>query len=225
VNLHTKLNNAVKAYDKLLEERLSYAAQRARTPSYSNYYDSYSNQVHPPAASQQQYSTPPVVTNYSPYPQTPIALPLSHPTAQTPVQHQAYVYPQGQPAQTSTIQHQQPISYAAPPTPQAYQPPASQYYPTVDAGAGAGAGAGAAVAPLPQQQQPYQALAAPVQNTIPPTQQESQQYQQPPYFDTSSTPANYYNQNSTYPNAVPQQTQPSTAYNKQHVEEAPLIEL
>jgi growth factor-regulated tyrosine kinase substrate len=219
VTLHTKLNSAVRAYDKLLEERLSHAAQRTRAPSYSNYYGSYSNQIQP----QHQYPAP-IATNYA-YPQTPIALPLSQPVAQTPVQQeQAYPYPQGQPVQTPAVQHQQPISYAVPPTPQVYHQPATQYYPTFST---------AAAVATPQQQPSYQTPVTSVQqqqqSTISPTQ-GPQQYQQQPYFAPNITSAStsYYNQSShgTFPNNAPQQPQqPNTLYNKPSVEEAPLIEL
>lgn len=221
VSLHTKLNSAVKAYDKLLEERVSYAAQRTRAPSQSNYYGSYSNQIPPQTTSQYQYPTPPVAINYPAYPQTPITLPLSQPTADKPTQpqQQAYPYSQGQTVQTTVVQHQQPISYAAPPTPQVYPQPSTQYYPTLPTTA------------VPQQQQSYQTPVTPVQQqqtAIPPTQ-EPPQYQQQPFISTNitSAPTNYYNQpsNGSFNSNALQQSQQSTSYNKQPVEEAPLIEL
>lgn len=113
VQLHEKLSRAVKAYDKLLEDRISSSSYRANderesnsNANYSKGYASY-NGSYINAPQQYQGASIPKIQNYSAY-----NAPQTSPFPQTPVSQQSYIYPQNhiqqqQLQQIPVIQHQQ----------------------------------------------------------------------------------------------------------------------
>ncbi|KAI9483163.1 MAG: hypothetical protein EXX96DRAFT_478520 [Benjaminiella poitrasii] len=118
--LHTKLNKAVRTYDKLLEDRLNNAQRISTRAPYSTFYNTNQLQYHPTIAYNQ---------SFSPHPQPVIV--------QQPVQ-QPIMYPQQtQMIQTPVIQYQQPLSvsntttlpiqtYQQPPEAPSQRPPQQQ---------------------------------------------------------------------------------------------------
>ncbi|CEP09815.1 hypothetical protein [Parasitella parasitica] len=199
VNLHAKLNHAVKAYDKLIEDRLANAAQRTRTPSYPTYYNHPATPQYP-AYTQATQS----INGYPLYPQTPMSLPLSQELQ--PTAHQGYAQPS--PTATPAIGHlqqqqqQQQQPFIAPTSNVSHSYPSQQVWPLVNH----------------QQPQPQQ------QPAMTPVQMQQQQPQA-----TQATDAYPYvtNQSNALYNArgseYSQQT--SIGRKQQQVEEAPLIDL
>ncbi|CAO3663492.1 unnamed protein product [Rhizopus microsporus] len=233
VQLHQKLNEAVKAYDRLLHQRLS-QAHRNSGYDYSypvqNYYSPVANQYPPPittaiataTSSQQAYIPPASSTNVNSANATAATSPVSAPNP-------SVMYPDlGTVATSPPIQYpatqQQPMQYNPSSTqpqfplptstsyPQAYYPPTpaqmNTQYPPVQ----------------PQQsiQYPQQAisLSQPQQATSQQQQQQQQHYSQPqPQKIVEPLNTNhYYNQPIQPPQHNQQQQQPV-------VDEAPLIEL
>ncbi|RCH97389.1 Vacuolar protein-sorting-associated protein 27 [Rhizopus stolonifer] len=183
VDLHAKLNSAVKAYDKLIQDRLDQQRNRTTSPmplqSYPsmNNYLPYSVQQNYPIQSQQSYVPP----SPAPYYQQQTSMP-STPGYPPYVNQQAPSQYQQAPQQVPS-QQQTPLQQQAP----AQQAPAQQ---------------------APAQQAPAQQA---------PAQQAQQQFYTPPIY-TSPIENNYYNQ-------PPFNHTQQPTYNKQPVEEAPLIDL
>ncbi|GAN02088.1 vacuolar protein sorting-associated protein 27 [Mucor ambiguus] len=196
VHLHTKLNQAVKAYDKLIEDRLASATQRTRTPSYPTYYNHAQTAAAATPQVQHQYlSTWQQPMNVYPHysAQTPISLPLSQP-AQPQPHSQTYPQPQPQPQPVSTLDNMR--THQAPPP----LPPTSgqqQWYPSAERS--------------PYEYQP--------QSTMTPVPVQTPVMQPTPY------PVVSHGSSYTQPQPQQQQQQQKQVYHQQPVEEAPLIEL
>lgn len=236
--MHEKLNRAVKAYDKLLEERLSNASQRTYNRSnsinnanmnvpYTPYYGSY-NASQPQQQQQQQSNiTYPVASHtYNQY-SSPSPLP------QTPALQQNYAYPnnnyipqqQQSVKQTPVIQNQQVVqqtpvihhqSYTISTSNQANTP--SLYQPQY----------------VIQHHNEASPVAPVLQQNTPDTHNQQYNYPSVPTTAPSANNNRYYentvNQqsqhNSYYPTPTPQgSTLQQTNHNQTAVEEAPLIEL
>lgn len=132
VQLHEKLSRAVKAYDKLLEDRISGSSYRAHgerdlnSNNYNTGYASFNGFYNGTPQQQQQHITPASVPqNYNGY--NP---PQTTPFPQTPVSQQSYVYPQNhiqqqQPQPTPVVQHQQTVQQTPVVQHQSYTPLAS----------------------------------------------------------------------------------------------------
>ncbi|CAO3640647.1 unnamed protein product [Mucor fragilis] len=199
VNLHTKLNQAVKAYDKLIEDRLTSAAQRTRTPSYPSYYSHAQTAAATPQA-QHQYPPPnwqQPMNPYPHYPQAPISLPLSQPAQQPQPQ------PQPQPYSHSQAQAQPQPVVSTPDNMHLHQaplPPSGQQ-PWYTASA---------------ERSPYEYQTQSTMTPVPVQTPIMQPTQQAPPYPVVNHGSNY---------TQPQQQHQQQAYNQQPVEEAPLIEL
>ncbi|KAI9259698.1 hypothetical protein EDC94DRAFT_611833 [Helicostylum pulchrum] len=242
VQLHEKLNKAVKAYDNLLEQRLSNATHRASVP-YTPYYGTYNTpSTNPPYNQAPSYTLPAAVSStpqpdmlyQSNYSQYPTASVTPHPYNAIPSTLQQYNVVPNTPQQYNAI----------PSTPQQYNDipstPVQQHY-TADR-----------TAQLPYTSTPIQPYTQPYTISTPPYTQPSttgtpitstQQFPvtpitpvssttlqpsqpqytsyQPQFPSVPTTAPEYYNNQPNYYNNQQQQQQQQ----KQPVEEAPLIEL
>ncbi|CDH51224.1 ubiquitin binding protein [Lichtheimia corymbifera JMRC:FSU:9682] len=167
VELHDKMNAAVRAYDLLLEQRVAGAHARASQPYTNNatYYNPAAV-ASAPAPSPSQYGAHIPATGYDystasgqmypPAPQQPAATTNGYPAVSSSPAASA---PQFQPSTYTASESQQPYQQMYPPQPQAAPaaPAAGGYY----------------YPPTPTQHQPY-----PNQYQMPPGQQQQQQPQQ-----------------------------------------------
>ena len=242
------MNQAVRAYDKLIEDRLASTAQRTRTSSYPTHYS------HPTPQVQHQYPSythsNQSMNGYHSYPQTPISLPLSQQqpqpqpqqvsqppavqqVSQPPAVQQVQSYPQQTYPQTQT----QPQAIATPAI-QPMQQPQQQSYIAPTSNVGQLYPSQQYPVPVNHQQQPSGHFTNQTQSPITPVgaQQQTSTHQnlQPAqvtqiqqYAGTIPDTSLYYynNTGSQQQHQQQPQQQQQQYYNKQPVEEAPLIEL
>jgi hypothetical protein len=236
------LNQAVRAYDKLIEDRLASTAQRTRTSSYPTYYN------HPTPQVQHQYPSythsNQSMNGYHSYPQTPISLPLSQQQPQ-PQPQQVQSYPQQTYPQTQT----QPQAIATPAI-QPMQQPQQQPYIAPTSNVGQLYPSQQYPVPVNHQQPPSGHFTNQTQSPIAPVSAQQQQQasahqnlhqaqvtQIQQYAGTIPDTSLYYYNNTEsqqqhqqqlqqqQPHQQQPQQQQQQYYNKQPVEEAPLIEL
>lgn len=179
VELHDKMNAAVRAYDLLLEQRVAGAHARASQPYTSNNATYYNPAAvaSAPAPSPYQYGAQiPATTGYDYTAATGQMYPPAPQTAQPAATTNGYPPVSSSPA--ASAPQFQPSTYAATTESQQQQQPYQQMYPPQPQAAAATPG-GYYYPPTPtQQQQPY-----PYQ--MPPGQQQQQQQQPKPRVEES----------------------------------------
>ncbi|GAA5809104.1 hypothetical protein MFLAVUS_002508 [Mucor flavus] len=217
VQLHEKLNKAVKAYDNLLEQRLSNATHRTSV-SYTPYYGTYNPpSTNPPYNQAPSYTLPAAVSTQQPdvlyqpnYSQYPTASATPHPYNAIPSTPQQYN------AVTSTPVQQHYTADRAAQLPYTSTPiqPYTQPYTTSTQSYTQPCTASTPIAPT--QQFPVTPITPISSTTLQPSQPQYTSYQQQ-FPSVPTTAPEYYNSQPNYYNNQQQQKQP--------VEEAPLIEL